>query len=148
MGQHLSGWSWSTACECWWCSASSAALRAVAHSNTWLWIFHSLQVISFNLSVVATVKPTAVPPALKESVCSSVSLLRSAGCLIIPLLEDTEGHKPLNSSVVHSLETNQEKAQNNNPYPPSWFIFIFAPYFSLGFESLRKGSSSIKSMFH
>ncbi|KAM3617759.1 uncharacterized protein V6R79_010587 [Siganus canaliculatus] len=31
------------------------------------------------------------------------------------LLEDTEGQKRLNSSVVYSLETNQEKPQNNNP---------------------------------
>lgn len=33
------------------------------------------------------------------------------------LLEDTEGQRRLNSSVEYSLETNQEKPQNNNPCP-------------------------------
>lgn len=35
------------------------------------------------------------------------------------LLEDSEGQRRLNSSVEYSLETNQEKPQNNNPCPPS-----------------------------
>lgn len=33
------------------------------------------------------------------------------------LLEDGEGQRRLNSSVEYSLETNQEKPQNNNPCP-------------------------------
>lgn len=35
------------------------------------------------------------------------------------LLEDSEGQRRLNSSVEYSLETNQEKPQNNNPCPLS-----------------------------
>lgn len=107
-----------------WSSAAPAALRAVAlctQSNTWLQTSKNLQVILLKFELEngaeARVKPTSCLPVLKERICSSVSLLPHYSTAT--LLEDTEGHKRLNSSVVYSLETNQEKPQNNNPCPLS-----------------------------
>lgn len=63
------------------------------------------------------------------------------------LLEDSEGQRRLNSSVECSLETNQEKARINS-LSTAVIHCYFLPDFSLAFDSLRKRSCSIKSMFH
>lgn len=78
---------------------------------------------------VAAAVTIDVPPHRKQESAAKRPVSESPLCLLshysaAVLLEDTEGQRRLNSSVEYSLETNQEKPQNNNPCPPPWFIVI------------------------